>query len=124
MLTVEEVAAHHRQSPGTIRARIKDGRLRAQRINRRYRVEWEDVWACERGPMPKGKRRDRYREPLMTKAELASRLKVSKRTIERMIAEGLPTRNLDNSVRVNPEDARDWLATRYEIDLAEDWRRE
>lgn len=121
MLTVEETAGHFDLTPGTVRNWIKSGELRAQRINRHYRLEWEDVWACEKGPMPKGQRLERYRKPLMSKSSVAEKLRVCVKTIERMIGEGLPTRNVFGSVRINPDDARDWIHASREFELAEDW---
>ncbi len=38
-----------------------------------------------------------------------------------MIAAGLPTRNVFGSVRINPDDARDWINANLEFELAEDW---
>lgn len=121
MLTVEDTAEHFDLTAGTIRNQIKTGKLRAQRINRQYRLAWEDVWACEKGPMPKGQRLARYRKPLMSKLSVAKKLRYSVKSIERMIADGLPTRNVFGSVRVNPDDARDWINANLEFDLAEDW---
>ncbi|SFT70111.1 helix-turn-helix domain-containing protein [Sedimentitalea nanhaiensis] len=121
MLTVEDTAEHFDLTPGTIRNRIKRGELRAQRINRQYRLAWEDVWACEKGPMPKGQRLERYRKPLMSKSRVAEKLRVSVKTIERMIGGGLPTRNAFGSVRINPDDARDWIHAHLEFELAEEW---
>ena len=121
MLTVEDTAKHFSLTPETIRSRIKTGELRAQRVNRRYRLEWQDVWTCERGPMPKGRRAERYRMPLMTKFDIADRLRVSVKSVERMIADGLPTRNVWGAVRVNPADAQDWLAAHFDIELSDDW---
>lgn len=121
MLTVEDTAKHFALTPGTIRSRIKSGELRAQRVNRRYRLDWEDLWTCERGPMPKGRRAERYRMPLMTKSDIADYLRVSVKTVERMIADGLPTRNVWGAVRINPVDAQDWLAANLGIELGDDW---
>ncbi len=81
ILTVEETADHFDLTSGTIRSRITSGELRAQRINRHYRLEWEDVWACEKGPMPKGQRLERFRKPLMSKSSVAEKLRVSVKTI-------------------------------------------
>ncbi len=121
MLTVEDTAEHFDLAPGTIRSRIRSGELRAQRINRQYRLVWEDIWACEKGPMPKGRRLERYRKPLMSKSRVAEKLRVSVKTIERMIGRGLPTRNTFGSVRINPDDARDWIHSNLEFELADDW---
>jgi len=121
MLTVKDTAEHFNLTSGTIRSRIKSGDLPAQRINRNYRLEWENVWACERGPMPKGQRLERFRKPLMSKINVAEKLRVSVKTIERMIGDGLPTRNVFGSVRINPDDARDWIHASREFELAEDW---
>ncbi|SMX35270.1 helix-turn-helix domain-containing protein [Actibacterium lipolyticum] len=121
MLTVEDTATHFDLTSGTIRTWIKRGVLPAQRIKGQYRLVWEDVWACEKGPMPKGLRLERYRKPLMRKSSVAKKLRYSVKSIERMIADGLPTRNVFGSVRINPDDARDWINANLEFNLAEDW---
>lgn len=121
MLTVEDTAKHFSLTPETIRSRIKTGELRAQRINRAYRLEWQDVWTCERGPMPKGRRIARYRMPLVTKFDVAEELCVSVKSVERMIDDSLPTRNVWGSVRMNPADVKDWLAVNLGIELTDDW---
>lgn len=117
MLTVNEVADHYGVKPATVRRWIRAGDLAAQRMCRDYRLSWESVWTCERGPMPRGARRARYQQPLMSKARLAAVSGYSTRTVERWLAEGLPTRNVFGSVRVNPCDARDWLGARFGVDL-------
>jgi len=121
MLTVNDVAAHFRLRPDTVRARIKAGDLFAVRINRTYRLNWLDIWACENGPAPKDARIARYQKPLMRKKEVAGALEVSPRTVERWIADGLPTRSVFGHVRLNPDDVRDWLTRRFDLDLPEDW---
>lgn len=120
MLTVQEVAEHWRLTPAAVRARIHGGGLPAFRIAREFRLEWPDVWANEAGPMPRGANQGRYTEPLLTKADLAGRLAVGTRTVERWISDGLPTRNVGPGVRVAPHDAEVWLARRFgiESDLA------
>lgn len=55
--------------------------------------------------MPKGLRRQRYKDPLLTKQDLAHGTGNSTRTIERWIADGLPTRNVFGMVRMNQADA-------------------
>ena len=121
MLTIDDVARHFALKPDTIRRRIRSGDLDAVRINRNYRVDWSSVWACEEGPFPRGRGMERYKAPLMTKRDLADRLRVSARTVERWLYDGLPTRNVFGRVRVNPHDAEDWLRARFgaEIDVAE-----
>jgi excisionase family DNA binding protein len=109
MLTVEEVAHHWKLRPETVRRWIAEGRLRASRLNRVYRLDWRDVWACERGAVPSGKAAVRYKKPLLTKDELAAEYRVSIRTVERWVGDGLPTRNVFGSVRFNEDDVVDWL---------------
>jgi excisionase family DNA binding protein len=109
MLTVEEVAHHWKLRPETIRRWIAEGRLRASRLNRVYRLNWKDVWACERGAVPSGKTAVRYKKCLLTKDELATEYRVSIRTVERWVGDGLPTRNVFGSVRFNEDDVVDWL---------------
>lgn len=117
MLTVRATALHFGLAPATVRRKILCGELRAERINRNYRVRWEDVWSCERGPMPRCGTRARYQLPLIDKVQLSHVLNVSVRTVERWLAGGLPTRNVFGSVRMNPVDVQDWLALRLGLDL-------
>lgn len=112
MLSVKRVANHFALRPDTVRRRIRAGDIDAIRINRDYRLDWPDVWACEDGPMPKGTRRVRYQDPLVSKKLIAARLGVSVRTVERWIDAGLPTRNVFGAVRCNPHDVTDWLRLR------------
>lgn len=121
MLTVEQVADHYGLRPDTIRRKIRSGELAGLRILRSYRIGWPAVWACERGPLPRGTLEERYRLPLMNKAQVASRLNLSVRTVERWIARGLPTRDVFGAVRINPENLRDWLRHTDEVELPEDW---
>ncbi|MBW6419642.1 helix-turn-helix domain-containing protein [Celeribacter sp. PS-C1] len=109
MLTTADVAHHLALTSTTVRRKIRDGEILATRVRRDYRVTWENVWACEHGPMPKRGIQERYKAPLLTKKHLASATAYNLRTIERWIEEGLPTRNVFGSVRINPFDAQDWL---------------
>lgn len=113
MLTIEQVARHYGLSNSTVARRIKSGDLHASRVNRSLRLTWEEVWACERGPIPKGELRERYRTPLKTKRELAHACGFGVRTIERWIEDGLPTRCVFGSVRMNSHDVKEWLAHRH-----------
>jgi excisionase family DNA binding protein len=115
MLTTQDVAAHVALRPDTIRRHIRDGRLRAARFQRDYRVDWPDLWACEDGPLPQGADCDRYKAPLLKSQDIARRLGVSARTVERWRAQGLPTRNVFGNVRFNPRDVEDWLHGRFGI---------
>jgi len=117
MLTVKEVATHCSVKPDTVRRWIRAGALQAVRLNRDYRVDWADVWACEHGPMPRRESQERYKAPLLRKSDLARALRVSARTVERWIAEGLPTRDVFGGVRINPHDAADWLTARFDLAL-------
>lgn len=122
MLSVKCVASHFGLRPDTVRRRIRAGDIDAIRINRDYRLDWPDVWACEDGPMPKGASRERYQEPLVGKRVIAAKLRVSVRSVERWIDEGLPTRNVFGTVRCNPHDVTDWLRLRG-VDLQPAWWR-
>mgnify|MGYP005989137555 CR=1 FL=1 len=121
MLTVKQVADHWQLRPETIRRYISDGELPSIKLGDRHRVEWPDVWALEDGTFPRGARLDRYRLPLMSKRQLAKRLNVSIKTAERWIDAGLPTRSVFGSVRMNREDAREWLMAELDVDLPEDF---
>ena len=120
MLSVEEAASHLGLRPDTVRRKIRTGHIDAIRIGRVYRLEWQDVWACEDGPMPKRARVKRYQDDLLSKKAIAGALRVSVRTIERWIDEGLPTRNVFGVVRCNPHDVIDWLKLRG-VDLPPEW---
>lgn len=118
MLTIDEVARHWRLKPAAVRKRITLGDLAAVRIGGRYRAEWPDVWSCEDGRLPGGARADQYKLPLLTKRDLAAAMRVSTRTVERWIADGLPTRNIGENTRLNRSEAARWIRQRYGIDVA------
>lgn len=120
MLTVAEVARHYSLKPDTIRRKIRNGALDAIAFGWSYRLNWADVWACEDGPTPKGARISRYQDDLLGKRAIARALLVSERTVERWIADGLPTRNVFRVVRCNPHDVTDWMKLRG-VDLPADW---
>jgi len=120
ILSVEEVASHFGLRPDTVRRKIRKGEIDAIRIGRIYRLAWPDVWACEDGPMPKRARIARYQEDMLCKKTIAGALRVSVRTVDRWINEGLPTRNVFGVVRCNPHDVTDWLKLRGG-DLPQGW---
>ncbi|MCT4373434.1 helix-turn-helix domain-containing protein [Yangia mangrovi] len=117
--TLDPAAAadHFRVRPRTIQIWIRDGKLQSYRIGRAHRMTWAEIWACEDGPKPTRKTEARYRLPLMTRAELASRLAISDRTVDRWIADGLPARNVFGLTRFNPVDAEEWLRRRHDPTL-------
>lgn len=120
MLSVEDVASHFGLRPDTIRRKIRKGGIDAIRIGRTYRLAWPDVWACEDGPMPKRAGITRYQDDLLCKKAIARALRISVRTVERWINDGLPTRNVFGAVRCNPHDVTDWLKLRG-VDLPPVW---
>lgn len=115
-LTAADVAKHYALTPRTVRARLKGADLAGVRVNRDWRCSWQDVWAAEKGPTPKGERADAYRAPLLTKKALAAKWGVSERTVERWIVDGLPTRNVFGSVRIAPVDADEWTSQAFGIE--------
>ncbi len=119
MLTTAEAAHHFALKPATLRRHICAGKILATRSRRDYRLTWESLWACEKGPMPRGDRRQRYKSPLLTKQDLAQGSGFCVRTVERWVADGLPTRNVFSGVRMNAEDARDWLREQTGFELPE-----
>ena len=123
MLTIAEAASHCGLKAATIRGKIRTGELPAIRMNRQYRVDWNDIWRCEDGPLPRGHQVPRYQADLLSKKLVANALNVSVRTVERWIAEGLPTRNVFGAIRMNPHDVDDWFRARFEARLPADWWR-
>lgn len=121
MLSVEEVADHFGLRSETIRRKIRADEINAIRLRRTYRLDWPDVWAVEEGPMPRGARMARYQDRLLAKKEIAIALGVSVKTVERWIADGMPTRNVFGVVRCNPHDVSDWLCQVMDVDLPRDW---
>ena len=101
-------------------AQDPDGSDRSSPPRACLRLAWPDVWACEDGPIPKRARIARYKEDLLCKKTIAGALRVSVRTIERWIEDGLPTRNVFGAVRCNPHDVTDWLKLRG-VDLPQGW---
>jgi len=108
-LTTREIAEHFSLSARTVRDHLQKGHLRGVRINKSWRCRWADVWAAENGPPPKGARAACYKEPLLKKKDLGDLWKVSERTVERWIEQGLPTRNVFGSVRIARIDADEWV---------------
>jgi excisionase family DNA binding protein len=108
-LSVAEVAEHFGLTPRTIRERIKQGDLRAVRVGGEWRLCWPDVWAVEKGPMPKASRAVDFMVTLLTKREYGALWGKSERTVERWIAAGLPTRNVFGHAGIAPTDAAIWV---------------
>ena len=114
-LTAADVADHYALTPRTVRGYLKSGVLQGVRIRSEWRCSWPDVWTAEQGPMPRGKRAELYKAPLLTKNALAAKWRVSERTVERWIEAGLPTRNVFGSVRIAPVDADEWTRRTFGI---------
>lgn len=114
-LSVQAVAAHFDLGPGTVRARRKAGDLAGVRVGGEWRFSWPDVWAAEKGPVPRKERAELYKAQLLTKKKLAARWSVSEKTVERWIDAGLPTRNVFGSVRIAPIDAKEWTDRTFKI---------
>lgn len=113
-LTISDVAEHFRLQPSTIRKMVRSGQLSANRISRDYRLTWSAVWGCENAPQPRGEAQEaRYCQSLITKADIAAGMNVSIRTVDRWIASGLPTRNVGDNVRMNPQDVQEWLKVEF-----------
>nr|WP_162623658.1 helix-turn-helix domain-containing protein [Paracoccus saliphilus] len=114
-LTVKAVADHYSLTPGTVRAKLRAGELEGVRIGGDWRCSWQNVWAAEQGPVPRGNRADAYKKPLLTKKDLGAQWSVSERTVERWIAAGLPTRNVFGSVRIAPAEADEWVRRTFQV---------
>lgn len=117
MLKTTDIAHHFGLSCDTIRRRIRNGELIAQKVRVDYRTTWPAVWACEDGPMPKGKFLGRYKAPLLSKRDLAGVVAYSVRTVERWVQDGLPTRNVFGVVRMNPYDVQTWLVREHGLEV-------
>lgn len=94
MLKVKEVADHWQLRPETIRRYISDGDLPCIMLNGRHRIEWQDVSVLENGTFPRDARMDHNRHLLMSKRQLACRLKVCIKTVERWIDAGFGVSSL------------------------------
>ena len=112
-LSLADVADHYALSVRTLREHLKAGALHGVRIKGAWRLSWSDVFDAEKGPKPQGERAELYKSRLLTKRDLAGRWGVTERTVERWIAEGLPTRNVFGSVRIAPVDAGEWTARTF-----------
>ena len=119
-LTVEQAAKHFKLSAATLRKKIQANEIEAFSVGRQYRFTWASIWACESGHLPRIGNHARYKENLLAKLDIALALQISVRTVERWIFDGMPTRNVFGSVRLNPHDVTDWLRGRH-IDLPDGW---
>jgi excisionase family DNA binding protein len=117
MLSIGDVARHWSVSAATVRAKICGGALRAVRVGGRYRTTWPDVWACEEGRRPGRHEAAAYAAPLLTVPELSAAMGVSRRTVERWIEAGLPTRRVGVLVRFSRAEAEAWLGRRFGVGL-------
>ncbi|WP_232796550.1 helix-turn-helix domain-containing protein [Roseovarius salinarum] len=114
-LSVSDVAHHYDLKARTVRDHLRDGNLHGVRINGWWRCSWPDVFAAEKGPMPRGERAELYKAQLLTKKMLAAKWGVSERTVERWIETGLPTRNVFGSVRIAPADVNEWMQRSFGV---------
>jgi predicted site-specific integrase-resolvase len=113
ILTVADVAEHYNLEAGTVRKHLNAGKLQGVRMKGAWRCSWPDVWAAEKGPMPREKRSEDYKSQLLTKKELAEQWSVCEKTVERWFIEGLPTRNVFGSVRISKLDANEWTQRNF-----------
>ncbi|MEX1236525.1 MAG: DNA-binding protein [Roseovarius sp.] len=111
-LSVSRCARHFHVSTKTVYKMVKSGELPAELFGS-YVIDWPDAWACEQGPTPRDALYPRYMSDLLSRQGLAAKTHRSLRTVDRWLADGLPTRNVRDSVRLNALDAADWLAGRY-----------
>jgi excisionase family DNA binding protein len=109
LLTVNDVAGRWQLGPRTVRDKIKSGTLPACRQGRTHRIRAADMWACEGGPFPRGLAQQRALKPLMTVCDVAAPLRIDIRTVERWLADGLPTRNVGTNVLLDEDLARAWI---------------
>lgn len=112
-LDVAAVATHFALTEATVRSYLRSGRLPGVRLKGEWRTGWEQIWAVERGPMPKGGNRQAFQMPLLSKAGLARQLGTSVRTVEGWLEQGMPTRNVFSNVRIAPIDAETWLSSKF-----------
>lgn len=116
MLNIEEISQHWQLKPASVRQRIKSGDLNAVMIAGRYRSTWENVWACECGGQPGSANIAHYKMPLLTRQNVAARLGVSARTVERWVTQGLPTRSVGGCLRFNAFEVDQWFQREFGID--------
>lgn len=114
-LSVNAVAKHFDLTPRTVRARLKKGDIVGVRIGGEWRFSWQDVWAAEKGPSPRGKRTEAFKVPLLSMTKYGATWSVSQRTVERWIADGMPTRNVFGSVRIAHASADIWVRRHFNI---------
>jgi len=112
-LTVSRCARHFGFSTRTVYKMIKSGELPAELFGHHV-IGWPDAWACEQGPTPRAALQPRYMSDLLSRRGLAAKTGRSLRTVDRWLADGLPTRNVRESVRINALDAADWLSAHYD----------
>lgn len=110
-LSVRGCARHWAVSQRKVYGMLKNGLLRAEKFGT-WEIAWDDVWALESGPVPRGERLALYRLDLLTRHSLAERLGCCLRTVDRYLEAGMPTRNVGGSVRISPVDAAEWLLPR------------
>lgn len=111
-LSVADCARHFSFSEKTVYEMTKSGELPADQFGS-YLIAWPDIWACEQAPVPRPALYPRYMSDLLSRQTLAKRTGKSLRTVDRWLDSGLPTRNVRASVRVNADDAADWLRAKY-----------
>jgi len=115
-LTVSRCARHFDLSARTVYKMINSGELPAEFFGYHV-IDWPDAWACEQGPAPRVALHPRYMSDLLSRRGLAAKTRRSLRTVDRWLADGLPTRNVRGSVRVNALDAANWLCARYGCEI-------
>lgn len=111
-ITVLECARHWGVCTKTVYNMIKSGVLPATKFCGKHQIAWPDIWACEQGHRPRKRQQGRYKIDLLSREQMVERSETSLRTVDRWLAQGLPTRNVGTCVRVNPQDAADWLNAR------------
>lgn len=117
ILTVADVAEHFGLTDRTVRTHLNRNNLSGVRSKGNWKCRWVDVWAEEQGPIPRGAGLMDCKKTLMSKKTLAAKWNVCKRTVDRWISDGLPTRNVFGSLRIAPIDAAEW--TKKSFDLSE-----
>jgi excisionase family DNA binding protein len=119
MLTIQQASEYLGVAPATVYAMVRGGQIDIVRIGGRLRVTWDAVWCASDGQRVMGIDTRCMQRPLLRKSDVARTFGVSVRTVERWIADGLPTRRVRRAVRLAPAEVDRWARRRFGVGLPE-----